>query len=234
MPGETGAGSSVTDDDAERLGIWVGLKLLFPAALLIFVVLGGIYGGVFTPTEAGAAGAFFAMLIAFAKGSLDLRKFWHILFDSGRITASILFLIIAASMYSRMLGVSGIPSQLSALISGLDASFAIILLIYVLLMVFLGTILDSTSIILVLVPLFLPIFAGFDANLIWIGIITVLGTEIGLLTPPLGIACFVIKGSLNDPSITLRDIFVGAFPFALAMLVALLVVIAVPQLTLAG
>ncbi|MCB1407410.1 MAG: TRAP transporter large permease [Rhodobacteraceae bacterium] len=220
--------------DGQKLGFLVGLKLIAPAVFLIVVVLGGIYGGVFTPTEAGAAGAFIAMLVALVKGRLSPRKFWNILADSGKITASILFLIISASMYSRMLGVAGIPSQLSTLINSLDASFWVILSIYVLLMVFLGTILDSTSIILVLVPLFLPIFNGFDANLIWIGIITVLGTEIGLLTPPLGIACFVIMGSLNDPTITLRDIFIGATPFALAMFVALLIVILFPALTLIG
>ncbi|MCL4675306.1 MAG: TRAP transporter large permease [Pararhodobacter sp.] len=228
------ATQGAAESDAQRLGVVAGLALIAPAVLLIVIVLGGIYGGVFTPTEAGAAGAFFAMLIAFAKGQLTPRKFWNILADSGKITASILFLIISASMYSRMLGVAGIPSQLSALIYGLDASFWLILTIYVLLMVFLGTILDSTSIILVLVPLFLPIFNGFDANLIWIGVITVLGTEIGLLTPPLGIACFVIQGSLNDPSIKLHDIFIGAAPFALAMFVALLVVILFPALTLIG
>lgn len=228
------ATQGAAESDAQRLGVVAGLALIAPAVLLIVIVLGGIYGGVFTPTEAGAAGAFFAMLIALAKGQLTPRKFWNILADSGKITASILFLIISASMYSRMLGVAGIPSQLSALINGLDASFWLILTIYVLLMVFLGTILDSTSIILVLVPLFLPIFNGFDANLIWIGVITVLGTEIGLLTPPLGIACFVIQGSLNDPSIKLHDIFIGAAPFALAMFVALLVVILFPALTLIG
>lgn len=228
------ATQGAAESDAQRLGVVAGLALIAPAVLLIVIVLGGIYGGVFTPTEAGAAGAFFAMLIALAKGQLTPRKFWNILADSGKITASILFLIISASMYSRMLGVAGIPSQLSALIYGLDASFWLILTIYVLLMVFLGTILDSTSIILVLVPLFLPIFNGFDANLIWIGVITVLGTEIGLLTPPLGIACFVIQGSLNDPSIKLHDIFIGAAPFALAMFVALLVVILFPALTLIG
>ena len=222
------------EGEEEKLGLLQGLWLIAPAVVLIVVVLGGIYGGVFTPTEAGAAGAFVAMLITLAKGKLSLKRFWSILADSGRITASILFLIIAANMYSRMLGVSGIPSQLSAFINSFDASFALILLIYVLLMIFLGTILDSTSIILVLVPLFLPIFAGFDANLIWIGVITVLGTEIGLLTPPLGIACFVIKGTLSDQSISLRDIFLGALPFAVAMLVALGIVIAFPVLTLSS
>ncbi|MBT0959092.1 TRAP transporter large permease subunit [Alphaproteobacteria bacterium KMM 3653] len=229
-PGFTGRVERLVDE--ERLGLFNGVKLLAPSVLLIAVVLGGIYGGVFTPTEAGAAGAFCAMVIALAKRSLDLRGFWNILTDAGQTTASILFLIIAASMYSRMLGVSGIPSQLSSFVGSLDAGFAFILLIYILLMIFLGTILDSTSIILVLVPLFLPIFADYDVNLIWLGIITVLGVEIGLLTPPLGIACFVIKGSLEDKSISLADIFIGAFPFALAMVLGLLIVIFFPWLTL--
>lgn len=219
-------------DEAERLGAVTSLRLIAPTVLLIVLVLGGIYGGVFTPTEAGGAGAFTAMLIALAKGKLNWRALWNISADTGRVTASILFLIIAASMYSRMLGVLGIPSLLSEVIRELDASFAMILLIYVVLMVFMGTILDSTSIILVLVPLFLPIFVGFDVDLIWLGIITVLGTEIGLLTPPLGIACFVIKGALDDPSISLRDIFIGALPFALIMLLCLVIVILFPALTL--
>lgn len=218
--------------EAERLGVIASLRLIAPTVLLIVLVLGGIYGGLFTPTEAGGAGAFAAMMIALAKGKLNWRALWNISADTGRVTASILFLIIAASMYSRMLGVLGIPSLLSEVIRELDASFAMILLIYVLLMVFMGTILDSTSIILVLVPLFLPIFAGFDVDLIWLGIVTVLGTEIGLLTPPLGIACFVIKGALDDPSISLRDIFIGALPFAAIMLLCLVIVIMFPALTL--
>ena len=227
------ATQKAAEGDAERLGFITGFKLIAPAIALIIIVLGGIYGGVFTPTEAGATGAFVAMLLAFFKGHLTPRKFWKVLTESGKVTASILFLIISASMYSRMLGVAGIPSQLSSLIGGLNAGFWVILSIYILLMIFLGTILDSTSIILVLVPLFLPIFIGFDVNLIWIGVITVLGTEIGLLTPPLGIACFVIKGSLDDTSITLRDIFIGAAPFAVAMFIGLLIVIMFPALTLA-
>lgn len=106
-----------------------------------------------------------------------------------------------------------------------------VLLIYVLLMVFMGTILDSTSIILLLVPLFIPAFLAYDVDLVWLGVVTVIGVEIGLLTPPLGIACFVIKGSLEDRSISLKDIFIGALPFALTMGLALIIVILFPSLT---
>ncbi len=231
-PGFTGR--AVVPDDTDRLGLVNSIKLIGPALLLILIVLGGIYGGIFTPTEAGAAGAFAAMIIAALKGKLPLSTLWRLAADTGRVTASILFLIIAASMYSRMLGVLGIPSLLASELTGLDAGFMVVLLIYVALMIFLGTILDSTSIILLLVPLFLPAFVSFDANLVWLGIVTVLGVEIGLLTPPLGIACFVIKGSLDDRSITLRTIFTGALPFALTMGIALVIVILFPALTLAN
>jgi len=95
-----------------------------------------------------------------------------------------------------------------------------------------GTILDSTSIILVMVPLFLPVMAPYDISLIWFGIITIFGAEIGLFTPPLGISCYVIKTTLDDDSISLYDIFAGAFPFAVLMLMVLILLIAFPQISL--
>ena len=97
----------------------------------------------------------------------------------------------------------------------------------------LGTIIDTASIILIVVPLFLPAVEPFNGDLVWFGIVTVVGAEIGLLTPPLGISCFVIKSTIGDPTITLRDIFIGAFPFAVIMLLVLILLIAFPQLSLA-
>jgi len=100
-------------------------------------------------------------------------------------------------------------------------------------MLFLGTLLDTASIILIVVPLFLPLIEAMELSLIWFGIITVVGAEIGLLTPPLGISCFVIKSTLNDDSITLKDVFMGALPFAFVMLLVLIVLIRFPILSLA-
>jgi len=107
------------------------------------------------------------------------------------------------------------------------------MLLYVLLMIFLGTILDTASIILIVVPLFLPLVEALDLSLIWFGIITVVGAEIGLLTPPLGISCFVIKSTLNDDRISLKDVFMGALPFAFVMLIVLFILIELPILSLA-
>ena len=228
--GPDGSQDAVADEDG--LSFWQALVKLGPIALLIVVVLGGIYGGVFTPTEAGAAGALFALVIALAKRRLTWSGLWRVLVETGHITASILLLIIAASMYSRMLGVAALPTALGAWIGDLDLGLYGLMALYVVILIVLGTLLDTASIILILVPLFLPVVEVFEVSLVWFGIVTVLGAEIGLLTPPLGISCFVIKSTIDDPSITLLDIFAGAFPFAVIMLLVLLLIIAFPLLSL--
>ena len=220
-------------DDADLMSVTEMAAKLAPIVLLVVMVIGGIYGGVFTPTEAGAAGALGALVIAIAKRKLSLAAFWRVLIETGHITASICFLVIAASMYSRMLGLSGIAGELGDLVTAASFGLYGVLAVYVVLLLVLGTVLDSTSIILIMVPLFLPMLAPFDADLVWFGIITVIGVEIGLLTPPLGIAAYVIKSTLNTDQITLYDIFAGAFPFALIMLLVVILIIAIPDIALA-
>lgn len=204
-----------------------------PTLGIITIVLGGIYTGWLTAVEAGAAGALVALIIAVLRKSMSLRQFWDALLETGHITAAILFLITAASIYSRMLGLAGLPNQLEDLLVGSEATFWVIMLLYVLLMLFLGTLLDTASIILIVVPLFLPLAEALDMSLIWFGIITVVGAEIGLLTPPLGISCFVIKSTIDDDRISLKDVFMGALPFAFVMLIVLFILIEFPILSLA-
>ncbi len=203
-----------------------------PIVGLITVVLGGIYTGWLTPVEAGATGSLVALGIALVRRRITLRAFWDALLETGHITASILFLITAASIYSRMLGLAGLPNELSDMLAGSNASFFMIMVIYVILMLFLGTLLDTASIILIVVPLFLPLIEPMGLSLVWFGIITVVGAEIGLLTPPLGISCFVIKATLDDPRISLKDVFLGALPFAGVMLIVLILLIRYPVLSL--
>lgn len=204
-----------------------------PTIAIITIVLGGIYTGWLTAVEAGAAGALVALIIAVVRRSMTPRAFWDALLETGHITAAILFLITAASIYSRMLGLAGLPNQLEALLVGSEATFWTIMVLYVLLMLFLGTLLDTASIILIVVPLFLPLAEALDMSLIWFGIITVVGAEIGLLTPPLGISCFVIKSTIDDDRISLKDVFMGALPFAFVMLIVLFILIEFPILSLA-
>lgn len=203
-----------------------------PIVLLIAVVLGGIYTGWLTPVEAGAAGAAVALLIALVRRRLTLAAFWETLGETGHISANILFLITAASMYSRMLGMAALPNELGVLLESYELTFLGLMIAYVLLMLFLGTLIDTASIILIVVPLFLPIIELLGLSPIWFGIVTVIGAEIGLLTPPLGLSCFVIKSVLADTDITLKDVFLGALPFAVVMLAVLALIIAYPQLSI--
>ena len=157
---------------------------------------------------------------------------WRVTLEAGHITASICFLIIAATMYSRMLSMSGLPVFLTEWIIGLDLGVYGFLAVFVLVLIILGTILNSSSIMLITLPLVLPIAQQLGINLIWFGVITVLAVEIGLLTPPLGISVYVIKSSLDDPNISLGDVFFGAAPFALIMLACLILVIAFPAIAI--
>lgn len=209
------------------------LKKTAPLVLLIVIVLGGIYTGWLTAVEAGATGALAGLAIAAVRGRMSWRSLWDAMVETGHITAAILFLITAASIYSRMLGFAGLPNQLGAILEQNQLGFFWIMVIYVVLMLFLGTLLDTASIILIVVPLFLPLIEQLGLSLVWFGIVSVVAAEIGLLTPPLGLSCFVIKATLDDPRITLKDVFLGALPFAVVMLLVLILLIRFPFFSLA-
>ena len=205
---------------------------LLPVVVLILLVLGGIYGGVFTPTEAGAAGAFAAMCLALAKRRLDWAKLWEVIRETGQVSVTILFLIIAASTFSRMLTLTELPQDIAAFLGGTGLGMSGFLAAYLVLLVVLGTVLDSTSILLILLPLALPVVTALGGSLIWFGIVTVIGVEIGLLTPPLGLSVYVIKSSLDDDKISLGTIFAGAFPFVLITLAVTIILMIWPGLSL--
>jgi tripartite ATP-independent transporter DctM subunit len=208
------------------------LSKMFPVALLILIVLGGIYGGVFTPVEAGGVGALGALLIAIAKRRITLPMMWSVLVETGVVTAAISFLIISAHMYANMLALSRLPNVLGNWIDAANLGLTTLLILYLVLLVLLGTILDAVSIMLITLPLVMPVMIAANVDMVWFGIITIIAVEIGLLTPPLGLAVFVIKTNLDDSRIALNDIFIGAAPFALTMLVVLALVTAIPQLAL--
>ncbi len=224
-------GEKIEDEDLMGWGEIIAKTL--PIVLLIVVVLGGIYTGWTTPVEAGAAGSLLGIIIAAVRRRITLKTFWETVIETGHITAAILFLITAASMYARMLGIAGLPNALSDILAANQLSFFWIMVIYVILMLFLGTILDTASIILIVVPLFLPLIEPMGLSLVWFGIVSVVAAEIGLLTPPLGLSCFVIKATLDDDRIALKDVFLGALPFAFVMLIVLVFLIRFPALSLA-
>jgi C4-dicarboxylate transporter, DctM subunit len=208
-------------------------RKFLPIVGLIVLVLGGLYAGLFTPTEAGAVGAAGALLVALARRRLTWRKLWNVLVETGFVSVSVLFLIVSAMLYSRMLALSGMPAAVTEWLTQLGLGPWGFLALYVAVVVALGCIIDSVSIMLIMVPIVLPVARGFGMDLIWFGIITVVAVEIGLLTPPFGVSVYTVKSALNDSRISIKDIFAGSFPFVLTMLAVLLVLAAFPSLSTA-
>ncbi len=218
--------------DAPLLPVGTLVLKLLPSVLLIASVLGGLYAGFFTATEAGATGAAVALAIALLRRKLNLKSLWGVLTETGHVTVSVSFLIICATIYTRMLAMSGMPQFLVEWLTQLGLGPTGFLLIYIGLVILLGMIIDSSSILLIVLPLMLPMAEQYGLNLIWFGVVTVVAVEIGLLTPPFGLSVYVIKSTLQDQRITLGDIFRGTAPFTLMMFAVLLLLIFVPQLSL--
>jgi len=225
-----GEARPVDSDDMSRMDVVRGLA---PVVFVVAVVLGGIYGGVFTPTEAGAIGALAAIVVGIVRGKLAWSTLRTIVLETGYITAGVLFLIIAANLYGRMLALTSIPMRMTAAIGSIDLTMVGFLTLYLVVVVLLGMILDSVSIMLIMLPIALPVVAALGGDPVWFGIVTVIAIEIGLLTPPFGLSVFVVKGALPKDFVTLGDIFLGAAPFVVAMLLVTIAVMIFPQLSLA-
>lgn len=201
---------------------------LFPIVMLVVLVLGGLYTGYFTPTEAGGIGAFGALLVAISRRSLNRHKLWEVMKQTGVISVSILLLLIAASFYSRMLSIAGLPNAIAGLVQGSGFGPMGFLFFYAVIILLMGMILDSTSILLIMVPIAAPIAQSMGIDLSHFGIVTVLAVEIGLLTPPFGISVFTVHNTLNDPNVSVEQIFAATMPFIGVMLVVLALVALFP------
>jgi tripartite ATP-independent transporter DctM subunit len=204
-----------------------------PIMALVALILGGLYTGFFTPTEAGAVGAAGALILALLRRRLDGPKFWRVLRETGLVSAAILFLLIAAGLYSRMLSMAGVPQAIGDMVEHLGLGPYGFLLVFVIIILLMGMILDSTSILLIMVPIGAPIAQAMGFDLVHFGIVVIIAVEMGLLTPPFGISVFTVKATLNDPKVGIEQIFAGAMPFVAVMGVALLLIALVPWLATA-
>lgn len=190
-------------------GEWLGAGGI---GVLMLLVLGGIWGGLFTPTEAAAIGALGALVLAFLKG-MTVRQVFGVFYDTAKITAPLLLLLIAAQMYSRMLSMGGMTGAVQGLVTGLDLGPMEVLLIMVVVWLLLGMIIDSVSIMLLTVPIFWPVanMLGFDP--IAFAIVGILVIECGLLTPPFGMLLFSVKSALPGQGVTIAMIVKGSLPY---------------------
>ena len=203
-----------------------------PICLLVGIVLGGIYGGFFTPTEAGGAGALAAFIIGALRREIAPKIFWEVAIEAGKVTAAICFLLMAAQLYSQMLTLSGLPYAVGRWLQTAQLSFITVLIGYLMVVLVMGCFLDALSIMLILLPFVLPVIQGFGTDLVWFGLISIVAIEIGLLTPPLGMSVFVVKANLNDPQVSAWQIFKGTMPMTITMTLFLVLVVAFPSISL--
>lgn len=197
---------------------------LLPLLFLIGVVLGGIYAGAFTPTEAGGVGAVGGIMIALLRRKLSMRMLWDSASASAALTSMILLIIAGAAVVSYVVGMMALPSELTFLITDSEITVLSLLLLIALGYILLGLFIESVSLIVLTVPVLFPVLSGLGVDGIWLGIYTVVLIEIGLITPPIGLNLYVLERIPAGQ--TMSDIVIGAIPFigALLALVALIVV----------
>lgn len=205
------------------------LLLTWEAILLFSVVVGSIYLGLATPNEAAAIGALMALLMAMARPG-RLKILWQGLRESGDITCSVFALIIGAGLFSLAITTSRLPSEIAVWVASLDLPSTLILLVILVPFLVLGAFIDGFSMILLMMPIVFPIVQEIGIHPVLFGVLVVKAVEIGLITPPVGLNAYVVKGAVKD--LALRDVFLGCIPFLIIELLLILLLVTFPQIVL--
>ena len=211
----------------ERLPV---LARVWAILLLFLIVLGGIYLGVFTPTEAAAIGAAGAFLFALARRKLSLADTFAALVEAGRTTAMLFVVLFGALTFSNFITLSGMVTQLLDWLNGLNLPPVGVVMMMGLIYLAMGAVFDSLAMLLLTVPIFFPVITELGIDPVWFGIIVIIVIEAGLISPPVGINVFVVQSVLAD--VSLWTVFRGIWPFLVAMLTTLALIFAFPQIAL--
>jgi len=207
------------------------LKKVWGIAALFTLVIGGIYGGLVTPTEAAALGAAGALGLAYLKRKLDRTTFKTSIAETLKASAMIFLLLGGASIFTTFLSVTGVISSATTFLISMDLPPTMILLALFVLYVVLGMFLDPISMMILTLPIVMPIITAQDLSMIWFGVIMCMLAEIGCITPPMGLNVYVMKGALGK-SVDLNDIFAGALPFVLLMILIVVILYIFPEIAL--
>lgn len=213
---------------AER---WAAIREVWPLPVLIVAVLGGIFAGIFSPTEAGAIGSAVAVLIAMTRGTMSWQAMKEALVQTAVSTTSIYLILIGSVFFTRFLALSGVPTAFADTILGVSSDAWWIILSVAVIYIVLGMFIDSIGLLLLTLPLVLPLVNGAGLDLIWFGIIVIKLLEIGLVTPPIGLNVYIIKGALGS-SVSLQEVFKGVGWFVVMDLVTLALLMVFPILAL--
>ena len=214
-------------DWKERL---LALRDVWTTLGLFIFVIGGIYIGLFTPTEAAGMGAAGSILIAWARGALSFKVLFDVSRETTLTTAKLFMVVFGAMIFSNFVNRAGLPDGLIQIVNSFDVSPLGVIFIILAIYLVLGCVFESLSMILLTVPIFAPVVEALGFDLIWFGILVVVATEISLITPPIGLNVFVLKGVLKDVSV--KTIFKGVTPFWIADIFRLLLLALIPSIAL--
>jgi tripartite ATP-independent transporter DctM subunit len=210
---------------AERLQ---ALKYVWPVVLLFVLVIGGIYGGVFTATEGAGIGAGGAFLFALARRALTWRVLLEVLIESARTTSMLFMILIGALIFANFINYTTMPADLKSFAGQFQATPWLVVVAICVIYVVLGTAMEELSMILLTVPLFFPMVTGLGYDPVWFGIIVVIVVQIGLISPPVGMNIFVVKNLIRH--LTIGDVFRGVTPFTVALVALLAIMVVFPDL----
>jgi tripartite ATP-independent transporter DctM subunit len=211
----------------ERL---VSLRSILWIAVLFVIVIGGMYAGLFSPTEAAGVGAFGAFVIALVRGRMTWGNLLASLTNTVRVTGFLFAIILGAFILNYFLAITRLPANLASFISGLGWSPMAVMLLILLLYLILGAIMDALAMVVITIPILLPTVKALGFDLIWFGVMVVVMIEMALISPPVGMGCFVLKGV--NPSLSMASIYRGAVLFMLPIAVLLALLLAVPEIAL--
>jgi tripartite ATP-independent transporter DctM subunit len=207
------------------------LKDVWAVTLLAAVIMGGIWGGLFTPEEAGAVGALATFVIALFHKRLTFEKVLRSLDNTVRATAMIFAIMIGAMIFNGFLAITGLPFLLSTFIANLPFPPMAILVCILLLYLVLGCIMDPLAMVILTVPILLPTLTNLGFDLIWFGVLLTVMTEMALITPPIGVTVFAIAGMVREDNIPMYTVFRGVLPFVLTMAIGIIILIVFPPIS---
>ena len=207
------------------------LKGVIGILSLFTIVMGGIYTGIFTATEAAGVGAFGSLLIVIIKKKISIKTFYETLIETAKVTTMLFFLLFGAIIFSNFINLAGLPNDLKSFLSLFDFNLYTLLIGIFILYLILGMILESLSMMMLTVPIFYPLVQEMGGNLIWFGILVVVAVEISLITPPIGLNVHVLKTIVKD-KVSLRTIFKGVTPFVAMDIIRIIILLLIPGITL--
>jgi tripartite ATP-independent transporter DctM subunit len=208
----------------------LALRDVWGTAALFLLVIGGLYLGVFSPTEAASIGAVGALALAILNRRFSFQMLASALIETVKTTAMIFTILIGAILFNNFLILASVPTLISDWITGLPLGRQAILVVILAMYFVLGCLLDSLAMVLLTIPIVFPVIKALGFDPVWFGIIVVMVVELGLITPPIGMNVFVIKGIAKD--VPLETIFRGVMPFVVAQVVLIAILVVVPQIAL--